>query len=121
MQQLSLKSVAIAHDEAGIDIDALARAFEQQPFRALYVMPDCHNPTTARLSEAQRHALVALARERQFWLIEDDIHPQLDDEPVTPLYRLAPSARSRCSRWPSCSAAACASAPCARHRCYTGD
>ncbi|KAA0018852.1 PLP-dependent aminotransferase family protein [Salinicola corii] len=90
LQQLSLKSVAIAHDQEGIDIDALARAFEQQPFRALYLMPDCHNPTTARLSETRRHALVALARERQFWLIEDDIHPQLDDEPVTPLYRLAP-------------------------------
>ncbi|MGM8851211.1 PLP-dependent aminotransferase family protein [Salinicola halophyticus] len=90
LQQLSLKSVAVAHDEEGIDIDALARAFEQQPFRALYVMPDCHNPTTARLSEARRRALVALARERQFWLIEDDIHPQLDEAPLTPLCRLAP-------------------------------
>jgi len=90
LQQLSLKSVAIPYDDNGIDIDALARAYEQQPFRALYVMPDCHNPTTARLSEERRHALVDLARKRQFWLIEDDIHPQLDDEPVTPLYRLAP-------------------------------
>jgi len=90
LQQLSLKSVAIPHDEDGIDIDALARAYEQQPFRALYVMPDCHNPTTARLGEDRRRALVELARERRFWLIEDDIHPQLDDEPVTPLYRLAP-------------------------------
>lgn len=33
---------------------------------------------------------MALARKRQFWLIEDDIHPQLDDEALTPLYRLAP-------------------------------
>ncbi|WP_251975909.1 aminotransferase-like domain-containing protein [Salinicola avicenniae] len=90
LQQLSLKSVAVAHDEGGIDLEALARAHDQQPFRALYLMPDCHNPTTARLSEARRHALVALARKRQFWLIEDDIHPQLDDEALTPLYRLAP-------------------------------
>lgn len=90
LQQLALKSVAVAHDEGGIDIEALARAHDQQPFRALYLMPDCHNPTTARLSEARRHALVALARKRQFWLIEDDIHPQLDDEALTPLYRLAP-------------------------------
>ncbi|GHB13407.1 aminotransferase-like domain-containing protein [Salinicola rhizosphaerae] len=90
LQQLSLKSVALPFDEEGIDVEALARAHDQQPFRALYLMPDCHNPTTARLSEARRHALVALARKRQFWLIEDDIHPRLDDDPVTPLYRLAP-------------------------------
>ncbi|WP_110685167.1 PLP-dependent aminotransferase family protein [Salinicola aestuarinus] len=90
LSQLSLKGVAVPFDDHGIDVEALARAFEQQPFRALYVMPDCHNPTTSRLSEARREALVALARERQFWLIEDDIYPDLPGEANTPLYRLAP-------------------------------
>ncbi|WP_110630933.1 PLP-dependent aminotransferase family protein [Salinicola salarius] len=90
LQQLSLKSVAIPHDEEGIDIGALARAFDQQPFRALYVMPDCHNPTTARLGESRRHALAELARERQFWLIEDEVYQHPHIEPATPLYQLAP-------------------------------
>lgn len=90
LQQLSLKSVAIPYDRDGIDVDALARAFDQQPFRALYVMPDCHNPTTARLTESRRRDLVALARERQFWLIEDEVYQHPHIEPATPLYQLAP-------------------------------
>jgi len=90
LQQLSLKSVAIPYDRDGIDVDALARASDQQPFRALYVMPDCHNPTTARLTESRRRDLVALARERQFWLIEDEVYQHPHVEPATPLYQLAP-------------------------------
>lgn len=90
LQQLSLKSVAIPHDDDGIDVEALARAFDQQPFRALYVMPDCHNPTTARLTESRRRDLVALARARQFWLIEDEVYQHPSTEPATPLYQLAP-------------------------------
>ncbi|WP_110649635.1 PLP-dependent aminotransferase family protein [Salinicola peritrichatus] len=90
LQQLSLKSVAIPHDRDGIDVDALARASDQQPFRALYVMPDCHNPTTTRLTESRRRDLVALARERQFWLIEDEVYQHPHVEPATPLYQLAP-------------------------------
>ncbi|KFF49336.1 GntR family transcriptional regulator [Gammaproteobacteria bacterium MFB021] len=90
LQQLSLKGVAIPHDAHGIDVDAVARAHDQQPFAALYVMPDCHNPTTVRLSEPRRRALAALAEARGFWLIEDDIYPQLGAT-ETPLYQLAPA------------------------------
>lgn len=87
-QQLGVRTVAVDHDRNGIDIDALAVRHERQPFAALYVMPEHHNPTTAPLVEARRHALVALARERDFWLIEDGV--QYIHERGTPLYRLAP-------------------------------
>ena len=87
-QQLGIRTVAIEHDAQGIDIDALAMRHERQPFAALYVMPEHHNPTTVSLPESRRHALVALARERDFWLIEDGV--QYMGERATPLYQLAP-------------------------------
>ncbi|MES1928186.1 GntR family transcriptional regulator [Salinisphaera dokdonensis CL-ES53] len=88
VQQLGIRTVAVDHDGEGIDIEALAVRHERQPFRALYLMPEHHNPTTAPLSEARRHALAALARERDFWLIEDGV--QFTGERGTPLYQLAP-------------------------------
>ena len=87
-QQLGIRTVAVEHDDQGIDIDALAMRHERQPFAALYVMPEHQNPTTAALSESRRQALVALARERDFWLIEDGV--QYIRERATPLYQLAP-------------------------------
>ncbi|WP_293623966.1 PLP-dependent aminotransferase family protein [Salinisphaera sp.] len=87
-QQLGIRTVAVEHDDQGIDIDALVMRHERQPFAALYVMPEHQNPTTAALSESRRQALVALARERDFWLIEDGV--QYIRERATPLYQLAP-------------------------------
>ena len=87
-QQLGIRTVAVEHDEQGIDIDALAMRHERQPFAALYVMPEHQNPTTVALSESRRQALVALARERDFWLIEDGV--QYIRERATPLYQIAP-------------------------------
>lgn len=87
-QQRGVRTTAVDYDDEGIDIDALAVRHERQPFAALYLMPEHHNPTTARLTEDRRHELVALARERDFWLIEDGV--QYIGERGTPLYRLAP-------------------------------
>ncbi|RKR07205.1 GntR family transcriptional regulator [Kushneria sinocarnis] len=89
-QQLGVRTVALPVDDEGLDVEALARRCERQPFRALYVMPDHHNPTTVKLSEARREALVALARRHDFWLIEDGVQYLPPAQRGTPLYRLAP-------------------------------
>lgn len=89
-QQMQLKTLGVAFDEQGIDVEALARRHYQQPFKALYLMPEHHNPTTVQLSEARRQQLAALAIERDFWLIEDDVLPIAPGAGGTPLYQLAP-------------------------------
>ncbi|OHV08847.1 PLP-dependent aminotransferase family protein [Kushneria phosphatilytica] len=89
-QQLAIRTVSLPFDAEGLDVEALARRVERQPFRALYLMPDHHNPTTARLSEARREALVALARQHDFWLIEDAVQHLPAEQRGTPLYQLAP-------------------------------
>ncbi|WP_106476122.1 aminotransferase-like domain-containing protein [Phytohalomonas tamaricis] len=89
-QQLGLKMTAVPFDEEGIDVAALARLHAQQPFRLVYLMPEQHNPSGAQLSEARRHALVELARARDFWLLEDGVLHLPEARRGTPLYRLAP-------------------------------
>lgn len=88
VQQLGVKTVAVEFDAHGIDIDALAVRHSRQPFAALYIMPEHQNPTTAKLTEDRRIALASLARDRDFWLIEDGV--QFISDHGTPMYQLAP-------------------------------
>ncbi|MCM5705106.1 PLP-dependent aminotransferase family protein [Larsenimonas salina] len=91
VQQLHLKTAMVGLDEDGIDVAALRRRFEQQPFKAIYVMPEHHNPTTVAMSQPRREALVAFAREKDVWLIEDGVlYMAPNKRRGTPLYRLAP-------------------------------
>lgn len=89
-QQLHLKPLRVPLDEAGMDVEALARLCLQQPPRLVYVMPDQNNPTGACLPEARRERLAELAREHDFWIVEDGVHYLPPEERGTPLYRLAP-------------------------------
>lgn len=88
--QLGLRMIALDHDADGLDVGRLASRHDQQPFGLIYVMPEHQNPTTARLSEARREALVAFARERDVWIVEDGVQHLPAAERGTPLYRLAP-------------------------------
>jgi (S)-3,5-dihydroxyphenylglycine transaminase len=67
----------VASGEAGVDLDDLldqvqgARAAGLRP-RALYVMPDFANPSGVSMPEKTRRTLLALAREEDFLLLEDN-------------------------------------------------
>lgn len=88
--QLNLKTVALDQDVEGLCVSALAERYRAQPFKALYVMPDCQNPTTACLSEARRRALAAFAIAHDVWLIEDSVQHLPESARGTPLHVLAP-------------------------------
>lgn len=89
-QQLHLKALRVPLDEGGMNVDALGRLCAQQAPRLVYVTPDINNPTGACLSEARRQALVTLARQYDFWIVEDGVQYLPVEERGTPLYRLAP-------------------------------
>jgi (S)-3,5-dihydroxyphenylglycine transaminase len=67
----------VASGKAGIDLDDLlariqgARAAGLRP-RACYVMPDFANPSGVSMPEKTRRALLSLAREEDFLLLEDN-------------------------------------------------
>ncbi|MDR5866236.1 aminotransferase-like domain-containing protein [Halomonas koreensis] len=89
-QHAHLRLAAVPMDADGMDVEALARLCARQPPRLLYLTPDLNNPTGARLSEARRARLVALARAHDIWLVEDAVQYLPVERRGTPLVELAP-------------------------------
>lgn len=79
----------LAMDEQGIIPDAFEKACREKAPKALYVVPTIDNPTTATLPEERRRALVALARQYDVQIIEDDPYAPLRPERLTAMVDLA--------------------------------
>ena len=62
------------------------------PVKFCYVIPDFQNPSGETMTLPEREALVALARERDFLIVEDSPYRELrySGEPVPTIYSLAP-------------------------------
>ncbi|RKH52290.1 PLP-dependent aminotransferase family protein [Corallococcus llansteffanensis] len=83
------------HPETGIDVDAVRAVLEKGERPALlYTMSDGHNPLGVSMPLASRQRLVALAREHQLPIIEDDAYGLLQYEPGT-----LPALRGLEDRW----------------------
>ena len=68
-----LDVTAVAMDEEGLELDALAEALAAGPRPAfLYTIPTFQNPSGRTLSTERRHALVELARRHDLLILEDD-------------------------------------------------
>ena len=87
---LGLRHLGVPMDEQGIVPEALDKLCRQHRPRALYLSPELNNPTTAFMSDERRQAIVALAREHDFWLIEDGVQFLPAADRGTPLFELAP-------------------------------
>lgn len=63
-----------------------------RPVKFCYVIPDFQNPSGETMTLAEREALVALARERDFLIVEDSPYRELrySGEPVPTIRSLAP-------------------------------
>lgn len=85
-----LRIVPVPIDEEGIIPEALAAVAARDGVKALYAMPNLHNPTTATLSEERRKAIAAIAQKFGLWIIEDDIYGLTVENPPPPLYCHAP-------------------------------
>lgn len=63
----------VAVDDDGLDVDALAAACAAGRVpKLLYTIPNFQNPSGATISLEKRHALVALAEQYDFAILEDD-------------------------------------------------
>ena len=74
------------------DIRTLEDYDWEKPVKFCYVIPDFQNPRGETMSLAEREALVALAREHDFLIVEDSPYRELrySGEPQPTLYSLAP-------------------------------
>lgn len=84
---------AIPVDRSGLDVEALARLCRAERVRAVYVTPHHQYPTTVTMSASRRQALLALAREQRFVVLEDDYDHEhhFEGRPVLPLASADPA------------------------------
>lgn len=74
--------VGVEMDGEGVMPDALELACRRHGPQVLCLTPDTQNPTTARMSEARRAEIVAIARRYDLQIIEDDCYaPAMPDLP----------------------------------------
>jgi DNA-binding transcriptional MocR family regulator len=86
-----LEPHALDMDEDGMLPDALAAAAKTTGCRLLYLVPTLQNPTTHTMSAKRREDIVAIARQFDLTIIEDDIFRLLDARVQPPtFYELAP-------------------------------
>ncbi len=65
------KVIGIPLEHDGVNLERLEAELRRKVPAFMYLVPDFQNPAGISTSEAKRRALVALAEEYGFWLIED--------------------------------------------------
>lgn len=75
-------AIALPVDEHGIDVDALERLLARHEIKLVVLQPFCHNPTGVDLAPERARRLIELARERNFFVLEDGVYAtsRLDGE-----------------------------------------
>jgi hypothetical protein len=85
MKLHGLQPVAVPMDEHGVRLDQLERIVAQHRPRIFYTVATFQNPTGATISLERRQALLRLARQHGFTIIEDDLYaPLAFDAPPPP-------------------------------------
>lgn len=75
------KVVSIPLEEDGPDLKVLCQQLRRHRPQLFYVMPNFQNPTGASYSPKKKKALLDLAREYQFTIVEDDYLSELSFDP----------------------------------------
>ena len=85
LQTLGLRALEIpTHPRSGISLEALELALNEQPVKAVLVMPNVSNPIGASMAEQAKRRLVDLLAARGVPLIEDHIYADLHFKPSAP-------------------------------------
>jgi len=69
-----LRVVPIRTDEAGLDMDDLARALGESKPKFIYIIPSFQNPSGHTLSPERRGQLIALAQQYSFLIVADEVY-----------------------------------------------
>ncbi len=74
MQQTGARVLGVPYDEQGIDVDALEAILARHEVKLVLVQPGSQNPTGQDMSPERGQRLLALARERSFFILEDGVY-----------------------------------------------
>lgn len=93
LQATGARVLPLPVDADGVDIDALERILARHEVKLVALQEACQNPTGADLSPARRARLLALARSRGFFVLDDGVYATMrfDGKPRRRLRAEAPS------------------------------
>lgn len=74
--------VAIREEKGELSREGIEYAVKNDNIKAIYVMPDSHNPTTHNMSLNCRNMIAKAAKEMDFFIIEDGINSLLSKNPL---------------------------------------
>ena len=86
-EHLGATLIRVPVDDNGIDVDAIEKICKKKKPGLLYIIPHHHHPTTVTLSSQRRMQLLALIRQYNFPVIEDDYDYDFhyNSSPILPL------------------------------------
>src|SRR3954468_15037247 len=93
LRDTGARVIGVPYDKDGLDLDALEHVLARHEVKLCALQTVSQNPTGRDLSPERRERLAALARERNFFVLEDGVSSdvRLDDSPAPPpLRELAP-------------------------------
>ncbi len=93
LRDTGARVIGVPVDENGFDVEALERLLARHEVKLVALQTACQNPTGRDLSDERRERLAALARERNFFVLEDRVYADASfgHKPVRPLRELAPA------------------------------
>ncbi|MDA8482558.1 PLP-dependent aminotransferase family protein [Pseudomonas resinovorans] len=89
-RMLGIKLLGAAMDNEGLIPASLDELCRHNRVSAIYCTPTLQNPTTGVMSAQRREAIVAICREHNLLIIEDEAHAVLVDHRPPPLSHYAP-------------------------------
>lgn len=85
-----IKLVSIMQKDGEMTEKGIRHAAKNSKIKALYVMPDCHNPTTHIMSVSCREMLAHVARELDLLVIEDSMDRLILTKTYRTVFSMAP-------------------------------
>lgn len=88
LASMGMKILPVPRGPMGPDLEIMKQYCEQHHPKLFVSLSVLHNPTGYCLTPSSAHALLTLAREKQFYIVEDDTYSPLANEHATRLCAL---------------------------------
>lgn len=87
---LGLRLIAIPFQNTGIDPETLIQKCKTENIKGIYLAPDCHNPTTFNMSNAERQAIAEVIKRYKLICLEDATYSFSQENLPAPLCAYIP-------------------------------
>jgi len=84
-----VNTLGVPFSDDGLDLEILEKYCQQYNPKLLYITPNMQNPTNIKYTTQQLDKIVALSRQYEFYIIEDDVNYCLPEDWRLPLQQRA--------------------------------